>query len=171
MGSCEVKVPHSLDAILNIADDRSLIGKRLEDLIHDLHAGVSLKGIKEKYWVHMITGANAFELYARDLLIEHADVKYHWSWKTEDNIEVAELVQVHWLDVKTNFPAQMLTPRTSYEVLFVLRRNEKAKELTNSNLKLVLPNQNASEVTVDLSTLPTNEWKEIQVGGFETSSR
>lgn len=47
MGSCEVKVPHSLDAILNIADDRSLIGKRLEDLIHDLHAGVSLKGIKE----------------------------------------------------------------------------------------------------------------------------
>ncbi|XP_044478232.1 phospholipase A1-II 1-like [Mangifera indica] len=123
----------------------------------------------QKYWVHMITSANAFELYARDLLIEHADVKYHWSWKTEDNIEIAELVQVHWLDVKTNFPAQMLTPRTSYEVLFVLRRNEKAKELTNSNLKLVLPNQNASEVTVDLSTLPTNEWKEIQVGGFESS--
>ncbi|KAJ0081024.1 hypothetical protein Patl1_12336 [Pistacia atlantica] len=125
----------------------------------------------------MITSANSFELYARDLSIDWAEKDQHWHWTSMEDtngvqMEMAELVEVCWLDVKTNFPTQMLTPGTSYEVSFVLKAKGGAEGFAKSpvTLKLDLPNQKPVERTEDLSYMQGEKWKEIRVGEFGLSS-
>ncbi|XP_031251610.1 uncharacterized protein LOC116109523 [Pistacia vera] len=176
MASCQVNLPHNLDLILDNADDQSLKDKARDKLIDELHAGVFLNNKKQKFFVDMITSANSFELYATDLLIAWGQDTRYWKWTSmKDTIgvqmEMAELVEVCWLDVKTNFPTQMLTPGTSYEVSFVLKTKGGAEGFAKSpvTLKLDLPNQKPVERTEDLSYMQGEKWKEIRVGEFVTS--
>ncbi|XP_044495804.1 phospholipase A1-II 1-like [Mangifera indica] len=164
MASC--KVPDNLEVILSYADST--------DIVDRLHTGVFLKGKKERFWFDKITNANVFELYARDLSIARKNDRRCWNWTSIEEyggvqVEVAEAVETYWLEVKNDFPIKMLTPRTSYNVSFILMKKEDNKGLDQPvKLKLLLPNQGPVERTHDLSSMPINKWTEILVGEFIT---
>ncbi|XP_044496001.1 phospholipase A1-II 1-like [Mangifera indica] len=164
MASC--KLPDNLEVILSYADST--------DVLDRLRDGVFLKEKREKFWIDKITSASAFMLYARDLSIAWADDQSYWKWasmKDTDGVqvEVAEAVGIYWLEVKKKFLTEMLTPRTSYEVSFILMKKEDNTGLSQPvTLKILLPNHEPIERTQYLNDMPTNEWKEILVGDFIT---
>ncbi|XP_044497655.1 lectin-like [Mangifera indica] len=130
MASC--KVPDNLDVILSYAD--------FTDILDRLHAGVFLNE-KTKFWFDEIINANVFELYARGLSIAWKDDQHRWNWTSmedTDGVQVAEAVNMPLLGVKKNFPMYMFTPRTSYEVSFILRKKEDNSGL-DQLVKLKLP--------------------------------
>ncbi|XP_044497545.1 phospholipase A1-II 1-like [Mangifera indica] len=63
----------------------------------------------------------------------------------------------------------MLTPRTSYRVLFILKKKNDNEGLDKPvKLKLLLPNQEPVECSQNLSSINENKWTEILVGDFIT---
>ncbi|XP_044497654.1 phospholipase A1-IIgamma-like [Mangifera indica] len=161
------KVPDNLEVILSYADST--------DIVDCLHAGVFLKGRKEKFWFDKTSGSNAFMLFARDFSITRGNDQRYWKWTSiiDENggveVEVVEAVEINWLEVKIDFPIKMLTPRTSYKVSFILMKKEDNKGFDKPvKLKLLLPNQEPVERTQDLSSMSINEWTEIPVGDFIT---
>ena len=173
--STQVQLPHNLDAILQEAD--SQIDKSSDNLIEQLYTGIFLNQNKLKFWVDKISGANTYEIYARGLTIAWGNDERYWKWTYMQDtkchpvkVEVAELLNVCWLDVSKKFPTQNLTPKSCYEVVFVLKKLKGCQGFENNpvHLKLVLPKREPIQREEDLSKMPENEWKEIRVGEFST---
>ncbi|KAF9587445.1 hypothetical protein IFM89_002626 [Coptis chinensis] len=129
----------------------------------------------EKYWIEKETGLNCFMLYARDLLITWAEDKSYWHWPclndtSEVNVDVAELLNVCWLEVHGKFSTSNLSPNTMYEVLFLVKLIDPAYGWeVPVNLRLMLPNGETKEHKESLLTKPRAQWIELQVGEFYTS--
>lgn len=82
-------------------------------------------------------------------------------------VDVAELLNVCWLEINVRFETTKLTPRTLYEVVFVIMLKEGAHGWDAPvNLKLLLPNGIKIEHKENLKMKPRNQWIEIPVGEF-----
>ncbi|KAJ0081270.1 hypothetical protein Patl1_11854 [Pistacia atlantica] len=111
MALAQVHLRHNLDAILKEGD--SQIDTSSDNLMEQLQGGICLNQSKL--------------ISARSLSIVWGDDSRYWKWTCRPNtkdhcrpVEVAELLNVCWLDVSKKFPATNLTPRTVYQVSFVL---------------------------------------------------
>ncbi|KAJ0082921.1 hypothetical protein Patl1_11877 [Pistacia atlantica] len=160
-----VKLPHNYEAILKEAD--SPIDKSSPNKIKDqLYSG--------KYWVNKESGSNCFMLFARDLSVIWGDDQRYWKWtslkETSDVfVDVAELLNVCWLEIKVRFETTKLTPRALYKVVFVIMLKEVAYGWDAPvNLRLLLPNGIKIEHKENLKMKPRNQWIEIPVGEFRT---
>ncbi|XP_031273975.1 protein PHLOEM PROTEIN 2-LIKE A1-like [Pistacia vera] len=176
MASAQVQLPHNLHAILKEGD--SQIDASCDNLIEQLQGGIFLNQNKLKFWVDRLLCANAFDIHARGLSITWGDDKRYWNWTYKPDtqrcvqVEVAELLNVCWLDVSKKFPAKNLTPGIVYQVSFVLMMKNGECGFANHpvNLKLVIPNYHETiERKEDLSKLPKNKWSEVRIGEFLTS--
>lgn len=86
-------------------------------------------------------------------------------------MEVAEALEILWIQVYGNCPTEMPTPSTSYNVSFIVMKEEDNLGLDHPmNLVLFLPKEETIEGTEDLTSMPMNEWKEVLVGDFITPS-
>lgn len=86
-------------------------------------------------------------------------------------IDVAELLNVCWLEINVRFGTAKLTPRTLYEAVFIIMLKEGAYGWdTPVNLRLLLPNGIKIEHKENLKMKPRNQWIEVLVGEFRTST-
>ncbi|XP_043690403.1 immune-associated nucleotide-binding protein 10-like isoform X2 [Telopea speciosissima] len=167
-------LPHNYHAIIRSSD--SLVDETsLKKLYDSLHSGLFLNQKTKKYWVEAKSGYNCFMLFARTLSITWSDDKQYWHWPywqaTSDVlVDVAELLNVWWLEVRGNFDTSNLTPRVMYEISFVvmLRESIYGWEVP-VNLQLVLPDGERKERKEWLLSKPRGQWVEILVGEFCTS--
>ncbi|KAI3873939.1 hypothetical protein MKW98_001588 [Papaver atlanticum] len=112
----------------------------------------------QKYWIDN-SGYNCFMLFPRDLAISWAENNKYWHWSSmkessascEMAIEVAELLNVCWLEVNGKLDISKLNPGVKYEIVFVVM-------LKNSAY--------GWEAPVNLR-LPKSQWIEVQVGEFQ----
>ncbi|KAG2688086.1 hypothetical protein I3760_09G077400 [Carya illinoinensis] len=130
----------------------------------------------QKYWVDK-NSKNSFFLYARSLSILWGEDKRYWQWRriqetSDEVIEVAELLDVCWLDVTGKFETASLSPGTLYELAFVVKI---MKDLAYGweapvDVELTLPNGTKQEHKENMKEKPRGNWIEIPVGEFVTSS-
>ncbi len=88
-----------------------------------------------------------------------------WFCSGED-IEVAELLEVCWLDIQGTIQTIDLSPGTVYEVVFVVKMKDKGKFNYSVNLTIVLPRSKRLTRHENLNEKPLGKWIEIQVGEF-----
>lgn len=81
------------------------------------------------------------------------------------NIEIANLLNVCWLEVHGKINTSLLTPKTKYEVVFVVKMEELSYGWqTPVNLRLLFENGITHEQKVKLLELPRDQRKELKVG-------
>ena len=86
------------------------------------------------------------------------------------SVDVAELLNVCWLEVGGKFETKKLSPGTLYEVAFEIMLKDPAYEWeVPVNIRLTLPNGNKQEHKENLMKKPRGEWLEIPIGEFVTS--
>ncbi|RZC89621.1 hypothetical protein C5167_027163 [Papaver somniferum] len=84
-------------------------------------------------------------------------------------IEVAELVNVCWLEVNGKFDTTKLSPGVKYEILFVVMLKTSACGWgTPVNLRLVHSCGKTQHHKENLQLKPKSQWIELQVGEFQT---
>ncbi|XP_021890035.1 lectin-like [Carica papaya] len=175
----EKNLPHSFEGIIKNSDsdiDRSSVKK----LYDQLHAGVFLNQKRKRYWVDKKSNKNCFMVLSRGLAITWAEDARFWHWQnlkdttTDEVIEVAELLNVCWLEVCGKFEIEKLSPATLYEVVFVIM----LKDATAAygweipvNLSLSLPDGSKFNCRESLMTKPRCQWIEIPIGEFTTSTQ
>ncbi|XWS42767.1 hypothetical protein CRYUN_Cryun16bG0042500 [Craigia yunnanensis] len=127
---------------------------------------------RKKTWEDTKSGQKCFMLYARSLYITWGG-REHWIWNSfkdtsEENIEVAKLSHVCWLDVRGKFKISDLSPGTLYEVVYEVKLTKGASgwELP-IKLRLSLPGR-VQERQVSLLQKPRGQWMELNVGNFCT---
>ncbi|MFX9845290.1 PP2 domain-containing protein, partial [Acinetobacter baumannii] len=172
----EPQLPHNCDEILKHADspvDRSSTTK----LYEQLYAGVYLNKNKKKYWVNKETKSNCFTLFARDLAITWGEDTRYWRWlplkeSSDESFEIAELLNVCWLEIHGRLEMASLSPGTTYEVIFVVKLNGSANGWeVPVNVKLTLPDGTTQEHKENLATKPKDQWFEIRAGSFKASAK
>lgn len=85
------------------------------------------------------------------------------------SLVVAELLNVCWLEVHGRFNTTNLTPRTLYEVVFVVMLKDPAYGWAIPiNLRLILPNGSRQEHKENMMEKARGKWIEIPAGEFET---
>ncbi|TXG66479.1 hypothetical protein EZV62_007754 [Acer yangbiense] len=119
-----------------------------------------------------------------ELMKGEEELKMMWSWWREeelmkgeeelndDNIEVAKLSHVCWLDVRGKFKISDLSPGIVYQVVYVVKLTKGASgwELPVT-LRLSLPGEEVQDRQVSLLEKPRGEWIELNVGNFLTDGR
>ncbi|KAJ0966316.1 hypothetical protein J5N97_027454 [Dioscorea zingiberensis] len=156
------RVPHMHETLMKHADPGSL-----QDHIN---SGIFLNNTTKKYWVDQETGCNCFMLFPKDLSITWGEDTRYWQWfrcedTRETSIEEAHLVNVCWLEIHGKFNTSLLTPKTKYEVVFIV----KMKELSYGwyipvNLRLSFEDGVVQQHKENLQELPREEWRELKVG-------
>ncbi|GMN60243.1 hypothetical protein TIFTF001_029340 [Ficus carica] len=167
---------HNLDSIIKDAD--SAIDRFSEEKLSTrLQHGILLNQNKQaslKFWVDKMS-KNCFMLYARDLLITWSDDNRYWMWRqlkdsSDQSIEVAELMNVCWLEVHGKLDTGKLSPGTLYEVaLVVMLKNAAYGWEIPVNVSLNLPDGRKQEQKVNMLQQPREQWTEIPVGEFRTA--
>ncbi|GAV57496.1 PP2 domain-containing protein [Cephalotus follicularis] len=132
---------------------------------------VFLEHKRKKKWVNKKSGDISYMLYARALYVTWGN-RENWNWNcfketSDEDIEVAKLSHVCWLDVRGKFKISDLSPGIVYEIVYVVKLTKGASgwELPIM-LKLALPNGKVQERQVILLDKPRGEWIELNVGNF-----
>ncbi|KAF2306785.1 hypothetical protein GH714_021391 [Hevea brasiliensis] len=117
----------------------------------------------QKKWVDK-SDHNCFMLFARSLYITWVVTR-----TGDENVEVAKLSHVCWLDVKGKFSISELSPGIAYEIVYEVKLTNGASgwELPIT-LKLSLPNGEVRERQVVILEKPRKKWIELNVGNFLT---
>ncbi|KAG6632310.1 lectin-like isoform X1 [Carya illinoinensis] len=128
---------------------------------------------RKKKWVDQKTGYICFMLYARSLYVTWGAKGEYWDWNcfketSDENIEVAKLTAVCWLDVRGKVNVSELSPEVVYEVVYEvkLKRGASGWELPII-LQLSLPDGSIKQRQVSLLEKPRGEWIELSVGCFK----
>ncbi|XP_026437656.1 protein PHLOEM PROTEIN 2-LIKE A1-like isoform X2 [Papaver somniferum] len=173
--SCKLAapLPHNYECIIQDAD---MMNINQSELHHHLSSGIFLNQKKQKYWIDN-SGYNCFMLFPRDLAITWAEDKQYWQWSSmkesstscEMAIEVAELLNVCWLEVNGKLDISKLNPGVKYEVVFVVMLKNSAYGWEKPvNLRLVHSGSQTQLRKEDLQKKPKSQWIEVQIGEFQT---
>ncbi|KAI3879143.1 hypothetical protein MKX03_010647 [Papaver bracteatum] len=165
-------LPHKYDCIIQEAD----MNINQSKLHSHLSSGILLNQKKQKYWIDD-SGCNCFMLFPRSLAITWAEDKQYWHWpsvkesSTSDEmaIEVAELLNVCWLEANGKLDISKLTPGVKYDILFVVMlKNSAYGWEAPVNLRLVHPDGKTQQRKENLQVKPKSQWIELHAGEFQT---
>ncbi|KAL8160299.1 hypothetical protein V2J09_001836 [Rumex salicifolius] len=163
---CREVMKHNKHCVDKVSDN---------ELLCMLKKGVIVDGNK-KFWLdgkhHMCA-----ELFAKALNIAWGSNCAHWVYKSEKLscgacIEVAELREVNWLEVKGSFNAKMLTPNTEYEVLYDVEMKPCAEGFSCHPVRISLTDTKGckTENSKCLDQFKGKGWKQISIGKFRSPS-
>lgn len=170
----EVKLPHNYEAIIKDADLPIDVSSK-EKLLEQLQSGVFLNQKTKKYWVERSSNGNCFMIFARNLSITWIEDNRFWNWLSPNEtsdvlVDVAELLNVCWLEIHGNLDTALLTPGIKYEVVFVVMMKDPAYGWeVPVNLRLTLPNGKRQEHEENMMEKPRGRWIEIPAGEFQTT--
>ncbi|KAL7247641.1 hypothetical protein ACSBR2_002535 [Camellia fascicularis] len=105
--------------------------------------------IPNKYFVDKKSNKNCFAVFPREFYICWGENPKYWKWTQEkepsgEDIEVAELLDVCWLEVRGKMDTIDLSPGALYEIVFVLKMSEnpnddiEKKHISNYTLTLTI---------------------------------
>ncbi|KMT20722.1 hypothetical protein BVRB_1g006960 [Beta vulgaris subsp. vulgaris] len=130
---------------------------------------------RKKKWVDKKDGSCGFMLYARSLFVTLGHLQY-WSWNSfkdtdDDNIEVAKLMSVCWLDVRGKLAMSELSAGVTYESVYVIKLTKSASgwELPLI-LRLNVPGEETKIRQLSLLMKPRGEWFELNLGTFQAKA-
>ncbi|KAL7128076.1 hypothetical protein ABFS83_14G292000 [Erythranthe nasuta] len=124
---------------------------------------------------------------ARELSITWADNSSYWKWTHDASCssEVAELLNVCWLEITGGVDPKELRVRTSYSAFLVFKLRDRAVNLENAFVSVKSLNNEIATKTVFLDVnnqennnngplilphLRSDDWSEIKLGEFVTGS-
>ncbi|KAK1297331.1 Protein PHLOEM PROTEIN 2-LIKE A1 [Acorus calamus] len=159
---------HKFKDIVKDADDKS-------DLLQRVHSGIYLNKKEMKYWVDE-SGSNCFMIFARSLQIAWSQEKQYWNWMPSndsgnEDVEVACLKAVCWLEVAGDFDVSLLSPNVNYEVGFILTMKEFSQGWEQSTVSLKLGRPDNSEQEEEIFLDPEEfkgQWRDLVVGEFNS---
>ncbi|XP_011626594.1 uncharacterized protein LOC105421323 [Amborella trichopoda] len=171
-GQSNKKQPHKYEAILAEADSQ-IHPKTIDELWTLLYSGVFLSTRKKRYWVDEKSRGNCFILFARDLKIVWGEDGRYWRWirlaeTSHSKIEIAELLNVCWFEVRGKIDASWFSPGIDYIVAFIVKLGEEAFgwEAQDVTLSLTCANKMEKTHTQNLEEKERGKWMEIHVGAF-----
>ncbi|XP_030517467.2 uncharacterized protein PHLOEM PROTEIN 2-LIKE A4-like [Rhodamnia argentea] len=150
----------------------------VEEMCNRIYRGVLMNDNKLKFWVDEDLEKNCFLLLAEGLFIAGGDETEHWGWTNEKEqcfsseveIPVAELLDICWLEFSGKFKTIKLSPKTTYEVAFVVKMRDDGSGLHGPvNLTLTLPDGTTQGRIENMEETPKGEWRDIPVGTFMTT--
>ncbi|XP_015871395.2 protein PHLOEM PROTEIN 2-LIKE A1 [Ziziphus jujuba] len=131
---------------------------------------------RKKIWVDKKTGYKCMMLYPRWLDIAWGGHPGYWVWNcyketSDENIEVAKLAAVCWLQVRGQFKMSELSPGVDYEIAYIIKIKNGA---SGWELPVTLEINNLSERkvqkrVVSLLEKPRGDWIELNGGSFQTN--
>jgi hypothetical protein len=90
---------------------------------------------------------------------------------SEENIEVAKLSHICWLDVRGKLSVSELSPEVVYEIVYVVKLTKGASGWEFPILlRLSLLDGRVQERQVTLLEKPRRQWIELNVGNFQTKN-
>jgi len=115
------------------------------------------------------TSSNSCQLHFQEISF-FSSPNHQFSYDSDVTVDVAELLDVCWLEIYGKFNTKMLSPGILYEVVFVIKLKDPAYGWgVPVNVSLVLPNGYKQERKEKLQTKPREQWIEVPVGEFITS--
>nr|XP_023919282.1 uncharacterized protein PHLOEM PROTEIN 2-LIKE A4-like isoform X1 [Quercus suber]POF01803.1 protein phloem protein 2-like a1 [Quercus suber] len=151
-----------------------------DELCNQLYKGVFIEPKTLMYYVDKMLNKNCFIVFTRKLHITWIENSDYWEWTKEEDIcdeysediEVAVLLGVCWLEIKGEIRTIDLSPGTVYEVVFVVKMLDEdwcECNMWNYSVTLTLILPHSKKVTHDenLEEKPIGKWFEIQVGEFK----
>ncbi|KAG0453088.1 hypothetical protein HPP92_025752 [Vanilla planifolia] len=107
-------LPHDILEILARAISRIEFSS-IKHLYFQLCKPILIDGGKKSFWLDRETGSKCYMLSARELVISGGDLPHSWDAHPESSFpEVAELLNVRWLDIHGKINTSVLSPRTQY---------------------------------------------------------
>ncbi|XP_074585642.1 putative F-box protein PP2-B12 [Curcuma longa] len=114
------------------ADTPSILSRALHpfdysskrDLFFRLCDSILIDGGKMSMWLERSTGAKCYMISARELSIVWGDTPQYWRWISLPDSrfpEVAELVNVCWLEIRGHVQCKLLTPKTTYAAYLIFK--------------------------------------------------
>lgn len=154
----------------------------VEELCNRIYGGVLMKDkkqdYKQKFWVDEDLEKNCFLLLAKKLSIVWIGDERYWGWineaeqcyNGEEDIPVAKLLSVCWLQISGKFRTIKLSPKTTYEVVFVVKMSKNSRGWHSPlNLYLTLPDKTRLGRIENLEGKQKEKWMDILVGTFVTA--
>ncbi|XP_056176596.1 protein PHLOEM PROTEIN 2-LIKE A1-like [Syzygium oleosum] len=149
------------------------------------HSMITALGLQKppythKYWVDEELNRNCLMVLAPALSITWGNDRRYWTWPEEgescywgnENLPVAELGRVCWLEIKGKCETIVLSPRTMYEVaIFVKMGSRNHGWEIPVNLSLQLPDGNKQGRMARLDSLKKETWTPLSIGKFETTPK
>ncbi|XP_017220607.1 protein PHLOEM PROTEIN 2-LIKE A1-like isoform X1 [Daucus carota subsp. sativus] len=114
-------------------------------------------------------------LSARNLSIVWGSDGRYWKWErisnpiSSEDLEIAELIEVCWLQIDGKYRDQNLAKGVTYGVYFIVKLEENHSITRPVTLKLTCPSGNTQENKVDLKQQPKKELIGLKVGEFTGS--
>ncbi|XP_039155755.1 uncharacterized protein PHLOEM PROTEIN 2-LIKE A4-like [Eucalyptus grandis] len=152
----------------------------IEELCNRIYGGVFMNPNKLKFWVDQDLEKHCFLLLAQELSLTWIDNEQYWGWidqkekcfSGEVDIPAAELLEVCWLSIWGKFKTIMLSPKTPYEVAFVVKMNENSRGWhAPVNLSLTLPDGTTQGRIENLEEKQKGGWIDILAGTFMTNPK
>ncbi|MDR5387532.1 hypothetical protein RHP06_25615, partial [Salmonella enterica subsp. enterica serovar Typhimurium] len=111
-------------------------------------------------------------LTAKELSIVWGSDARYWKWISMIEpisckpLDVAELIEVCWLEIDGKYAADKLVGGKKYRVDFVVELKDNLVMNGPVTLKLTRPDGSSEEHKEDLEKKPKNEWIRLKVGEF-----
>lgn len=150
----------------------------VEELCNRIYGGVLMNDNKLKFWVDEVLEKNCFLLPAKELSITWIEDARYWGWIDqkekcycgEVDVPVAKLLRVCWLKISGTFKTIALSPKTTYEVAFVVKMSENSSGwYLPVNLNLTLPDKTMQGRIESMNQKSKGKWIDILVGTFMTT--
>lgn len=95
-----------------------------------------------------------------------------FSYWGNENLPIAELLDVCWLEIKGKCKTILLSPRTTYKVAIIVKMSSESDGWEIPvNLSLELPDGNKQGRMERLDRLDKEKWTWIVIGKFETTPK
>ncbi|KAL3726172.1 hypothetical protein ACJRO7_031116 [Eucalyptus globulus] len=156
------------------ANSDSLIG--IEELCNRIYGGVFMNPNKLKFWVDQDLEKHCFLLLAQELSITWIDNEQYWGWIDQKekcrHTRGRAVGGVCWLSIWGKFKTIMLSPKTTYEVAFVVKMNKNSRGWhAPVNLNLTLPDGTTQGRIENLDKKQKDGWIDILAGTFMTNAK
>nr|GMC61443.1 putative late blight resistance protein homolog R1B-17 [Ipomoea batatas]GME17844.1 putative late blight resistance protein homolog R1B-17 [Ipomoea batatas] len=177
-----VQLEHCHDSLVSSArmieeEQRENCGEEYGFEILEFHAQSEEidEAFEEQKYEEELIRVQCLRIEARSLGIEWVDDPMHWTWTWDSGYEVAEVLEVWWLDIRGTVDTMRLEKMTCYSayLLYKIKLSHRGMDLTySSSLRYVNDNRSISEKQVSLagttssSAYRNNEWMEIKLGEF-----
>ncbi|KAI9085120.1 hypothetical protein K1719_032936 [Acacia pycnantha] len=128
-------------------------------------------GKTKAIWVNKKLDCNCFMIYAKSLAITWVEDPSYWKWeKLEESsgtwIEIAELKEVCWLDVRGKLDTRHLSPGVIYGVYFHVMLKTPEYYSWSAKVSVNLKGLRNQEHEMNFREMLKDTWMEIPVGQF-----
>ncbi|KAG0454149.1 hypothetical protein HPP92_025453 [Vanilla planifolia] len=126
-------LPHDILEVLSRCNNRIEFAS-MKHLYFQLCEPILIDDGKMSFWLDREKGSKCFMLSARELFIVWGNTPHYWTWRSHPEsrfLEVAELLNVCWLEIHGRIDTSILSRRTQYAAYLVFKSTERSIGLSH----------------------------------------